>query len=109
MTNLSTLPQDVNLDLDVLELELAPDFRVAVGGRTLAFHDPAGLNWQEVLFLDNPLELFRLCLSNEDKNFLLDQNIPAQKISKLFEGFSKHFKLDEQMAAARRQAKISEM
>lgn len=103
-SNVTDLPVDVDLDLDALETNpnAQPPFKVRVGGRVVQFKSPEDLDWRDVATLTDPLQLFRICLSPEDRKHIFEQGFPAWKLNDLFEKFSVHFGLEERMAEARR-------
>lgn len=105
----ANVPEEIVLDLDVLERkpeDVVKPFKVNLAGRVLTMTDPAEIDWQDLLLLDDPVELIRYVLSDEDRDFLRDQKMPGWKLEILMEAYSKHYRLDKKMEDARRQAAL---
>lgn len=102
------LPENVVLDLDSVEREEKFDpFTVRIAGRTITMTDPAEIDWQDLLALETPVDFLRFCMSADDRDFLAEQRIPGWKLGRLMEAYQRHYKLEEQIAAARRRSSLS--
>lgn len=107
MTDVSTLPQNISLDLDVATRDdEKPPFRVVVSERTIEMKDPAELDWRDLILLDSPTEFIRLALSKDDREFLYAQDLPGWKFNKLMEAYYGHFDLEEKLHEARRNQRL---
>lgn len=109
MTDVTTLPQSINLDLDAAERpaeEIKGPFRFNVKDRTVTMSDPADLDWRDLILLDSPTEFIRLALQPEDRQFLLEQPLPGWKFNLLMEGYYKHYDLEEKLREARRNQRL---
>jgi hypothetical protein len=101
--------RSVAIDLDNLtrdEKEVKPPFVVAIKGRKITFTDPAEVDWQDLAVVEGPADIFRICLSKEDRVFFADQEIPGWKLNALFDAFNSHYDFDERVAKARRRAQF---
>lgn len=102
------LPGDVNLTLDLDALErpakdVKPPFTVKVGDRVLTMQDPEELDWQDLLDLQHPIDFLQYVLSDDDRQHLMNQNMPGWKLSKLMDKYTKHFDIDKKMREAERE------
>lgn len=106
MSNVTPLPGHVNLNLDEVENEEAKEpFVVVLGGREISFSDPAELDWQDLLEINDPVQFLRYVVSKEDREYIHKQRIPAFKFAKLMDAFSTYYELDEKLEQARREAR----
>lgn len=62
-------------------------------GRTITMTDPADIDWQDLLEVDQPQKFLRYCISDEDKAWLLEQKIKGWQFAKLIEAYQKHYGL----------------
>lgn len=84
----------VVLDLDSLERKNVKDpFVVNVGGRLVKFSDPEDMEWEDLAALESPGDFVDLCLSDEDREHVYAQNLPAFKFKKLWEAYQQHYDL----------------
>lgn len=99
------LPGNIALNLDEEEVEYADPLPVLVGGKTITFQDPDKADWQELAGVSTPYDFLRICLSKEDREHLLAQDlVSGKKFNRLMEVFSSHFGIEDRLAEARRQA-----
>lgn len=106
---MSATPEKITFNLDELERpaeEKVEPFVVVIAGRPITMTDPAELDWQDLLEIENPTDFLRHCVSSDDRRFIADQAIPGWKFGKLIETYMFHYKMDEQIAKARRQQRI---
>lgn len=113
MTDVTTLPERFDLDLDAWEPpadEVKPPFVVKVGGKTITMVDPRDEDWQDLLDLTQPTDFIRVCMSKEDRDHLLslrhEKKLSGRKLNRLMEAFMEHYEIDEQIRQAQRQAQI---
>jgi hypothetical protein len=105
MTNVSRLPGDVNisLDLDAVERpaeDVKPPFVVQVGGKAVTMTDPAEFDWEDLLDIQNPQDFLRYCLNDEDREHFRNTSFPGWKLNVLMESYMKHYDLDKRMRQA---------
>lgn len=107
MTNVTPLPEKgVVLDLDTLERkdeDVQPPFVVKVGGKTITFSDLTDADWRDLTDIETPMDLLRIALTIEDRRHLLEQNLEIWKFAELMEQYATHYKIEEKIAAAKRQ------
>lgn len=104
----------IHFDLDeaLAELESSQKkrepFRFNFQGRVLTLTDPEDLDWRDAALLDDPLQMFNLCMSADDRNYLYqhDVKVPAKAFGKIVEAFMGYYNLNEKLAAAQRQARL---
>lgn len=106
--NVSHLPEPgVVLDLDLEtrpEKDVKPPFVVNVEGRKVSLSDPTEIDWRELASVEQPVDLLRVAMSREDRNYLYDLSLPAWKFNRLMEAYYSHYDLEEKIASAKRQA-----
>jgi hypothetical protein len=84
----------IDVDLDSLERDKTyPTFRFAIAGREIDFLDPANLDWQDLLKLDDETEFISLAMAKEDSKFFLEQKVEAWKVRKLMKLYQDHYEL----------------
>jgi hypothetical protein len=105
--NVSDINSHVDLNLDTIELETRKPYHFSLkdkdgNPRRIRMSDPHLIDWKIILEMEKPIELLREVLSEEDKEFLRDNPIPAEKFNILMESFFKHygFSLAQGKAAA---------
>lgn len=107
-SNVSHLPEPgVILDLDLEtrpEKDVKPPFVVNVEGRKVSLADPTEIDWRELASVEQPVDLLRVAMSREDRNYLYDLALPAWKFNRLMEAYYGHYDLEEKIANAKRQA-----
>lgn len=90
-----TGPREIDVDLDSLERDKSyPVFVFALEGRQIEFTDPAELDWQDLLKLDEESEFIELAMSKDDSEFFLKQKVPAWKLRKLMSLYQEHYELE---------------
>lgn len=105
--NVTDLNARVNLNLDTVETETRTPYYFAMSGkdgvpRRIRLSDPHKIDWKTILEMEKPIELLREVLTDEDKAFLRENPIDAEKFNILMEDFFKHygFNLQQGKAAA---------
>lgn len=88
-----------NLDTATRDEEFEP-FVAVVKDRKLTISDPAEVDYQHLLGIENPLEFLRFCMSQEDRDFLADQHFESWRLGMLLEMFLKHYKASERVDTA---------
>ena len=93
-------PSKVNLNLDTLEREAAPEpFFVVVGGKRYTFQDPEECDYRDLLESQeeyangNPRRAIELAIREEDREAFFANRLPGWKLRTLFELYSEHFGL----------------
>ena len=91
----------LDLDLDSVEREyprtkVAPKpYIVKWAGKVIQMIDPAELDWQDVIDVDDGPSLLKVAIRDEDKEHVETAPLPAWKLQLVFEGYMKHFGLGE--------------
>lgn len=91
-------PLPVSLDLDSLEREgaKADPFTFHHQGRSYTMIDPQEIDWQDLLSgLRNPALFVRFALNTADQAEFFTSRVPAWKMNKLMEGYTKHYGLPD--------------
>lgn len=98
---MATTPQDrekIDFNLETVEREKTyTPFKAFIPatdgteGRTITMVDPADLDWQDLLDVDQPQKFLRYCITDEDKDWLLEQKIKGWQFAKLIEAYQKHY------------------
>ena len=111
MADITKLPEPgVTLDLDSAErpeADLKDPFVVKVNGKNIAFTDPSEIDWRDLATVSIPADLFRVSLSKEDRQHILEANLPTWKFTKLMETYYKYYDFEDKIRAAQRQAQFS--
>lgn len=90
-------PERIDFNLDDVEREKTyKPFVTAVNGHAVTMKDPSELDWKILLEIESPVMFLRHCVSEEDKDYLREQNIPGWKFGKLIDAYMKHYGLDKQ-------------
>lgn len=88
-------PREIDVDLDSLERDKTyPVFVFALAGREIEFNDPANLDWQDLLKLEEESEFIELAMTADDSKFFLEQKVPAWKLRKLMKMYQEHYELE---------------
>lgn len=110
--NVTQLPGDVNivLDLDAAERpdEKQPPFVVKIGGRPITMEDPAELDWQDLVEIQEPEGFLRYAVSDDDREHLYNQSMPGWKLNLLMGDYMKHYKVDKRLEQAQREQRRME-
>ena len=88
----------VDLNLDTIEREstqVKQPFSFVIGGHRFVLNDPAELDWQQLLEIDDPIAFFRYCMPQEQKETFKELRVPGWKLGKVIEGFQKHYGLGD--------------
>lgn len=106
-SNVTDINERVDFNLDTVETETRKPFYFAKkdkdgNPRRIKMTDPHLIDWKIILEMEKPIELLREVLSEEDKAFLRDNPVGAEKFNLLMEAFFKHygFNLAQGKAAA---------
>lgn len=100
----------VILDLDLAERDpkdVKPPFTIRVGGRVITFVDPNEIDWQRLAEVAIPADLIHVSLTREDREHLLGQKMPTWKFNDLMKAYYDHYDLEDKIAAARRQQRLT--
>lgn len=88
----------VHFDLDTVERdETFEPFAVTIKGRRIVISDPADIDYQDLLTVQQPLEFFKFTMSQEDRDYLREQHFPGWRLGKLFEAYLDHYKAEERI------------
>jgi hypothetical protein len=108
--NITKLPEPgVTLDLDAAERDakdVKDPFVVKVGDKKLTFADPGDVDWRDLATVEIPADLFRVSLNKEDRQHLLDANLPTWKFTKLMKAYYEYYDFEDKIRDARRQAQF---
>lgn len=110
MSDVTTLPQSVSIDLDTAERpadEVKAPFTVKIEGKVITMKDPVDLDWRDLLNMQDPREFIRLTMSAEDRDHLSKTSFPGWKFSQLMEAFYRHYDLEELARQAQRDQALS--
>jgi hypothetical protein len=80
-------PDDQKFDLFAFNLK---DRRIEVS-------DPAEIDYQDLLECETPIEFFRFTMSQDDRDFLAAQRMPAWRLGLLLEKYLTHYKAKERI------------
>lgn len=94
--NVTDINAHVDFNLDTVETEKRKPFYFNLTGkdgnpRRMKMSDPHEIDWKTIIEMEKPIELLREVLSEEDKEFLRDNPIGAEKFNLLMEAFFKHY------------------
>lgn len=107
-SNVTKLPEPgVTLDLDAAErpaADVKEPFVVKVNDQNLTFTDPGDIDWRDLATVEIPADLFRVSLSKEDRNHLLEANLPTWKFTKLMKTYYDYYDFEDKIRDAKRQA-----
>jgi hypothetical protein len=82
----------VQFSLDTFEREKTYElFAADLGGQRIVMTDPAELEWQDLAELDDPVEFIDLCMSDEDKEYLLSLRLKAWQLEGLMSAYMTHY------------------
>lgn len=109
--NVRHLPEPgVVLDLDIEERpakDVKPAFVAKVGGRNITMSDPSDIDWRDLASVEIPQDLLRVAMAPEERDFLVQQALPAWKFNRLMEAYYTHYDLEGQIKDAKRRAQFS--
>jgi hypothetical protein len=88
-------PTGVTLNLDTYEREGArPEpFVIVVGGRRIEMSDPAEMDWQDLVDVNDPFAVAETFMSEEDAEYFLEFRMPAHKLQAFSRAFQQHYGL----------------
>jgi hypothetical protein len=98
----------VDFDLDSVERDaqdVYPLFHSNIGGKRIPFINPDEVDWQDLAFLDSPVELLQFLVTPEDLRHIREQKIPGWKLGKLMEAVTTHYGWDKKFEQAQREAR----
>lgn len=82
----------VQFSLDTFEREKTYElFAADLGGKRIVMTDPAELEWQDLAELDDPVEFIELCMSDEDREYLLSLRLKAWQLEGLMAAYMTHY------------------
>lgn len=106
---MATAPQ-ITFNLDTVEkdpAEVIEPFVVNIGGRAITMTDPSDLDWQDLEDIQTPSGFLAFAVTAEDRRHIAQQRIPGWKFGKLMEAYMQHYRMEERMADAKRQRRLS--
>jgi len=95
-----TNPDNITLNLDTIESEVAEPFVFSVGAEKFTMTDAQDLDWQVLMDLESPLDFFRHCLPEEDKDRFLKQEVSGRKMNALIQAYMTHYGIGDKGNAA---------
>lgn len=107
MTDASSLPSTpIDFDLDAAERpakDIKPPFVVKLGGRPVTMKDPGELDWQDLAVIQQPTDFLEFSVDEDDRDHVLNQEMPGWKLNALMERYMQHFGLDARLRQAERE------
>jgi hypothetical protein len=88
-------PDKIDLNLDTVEEESIADFTFSIGAESFTVTNARDLDWKILMDMESPLDFFRHCMKEEDKERFLKQDISGRKMNILIETYMKHFGLGD--------------
>jgi hypothetical protein len=64
-------------------------------GRRIALKDPAELDWNELVTLQDETQFLKLAMSDEDRGFFVSQRVEAWRVRELMDRYFKHYGIDD--------------
>jgi hypothetical protein len=110
MDNITNLPGAVALDLDSMERpakDIKPPFRFVVAEREITMLDPAEIDWRDLITLESPMQFINFTMSQDDRTFLLAQDLPGWKFNQLMDAYYRHYDLESLIRNAQREQRMS--
>lgn len=93
-------PPKITLNLDTVEAEQTEPFTFSIGAESFEVTDAKDLDWQVLMDLETPLDFFRFCMKEEDKDRFLKQTISGRQMNALLEAYMKHYGIGDKGNAA---------
>lgn len=87
-------PIDFNLDEVTREKTYKP-FAFSWKGRRLTASDPAELDYRKLLEIETPLAFLRYTMSDDDRDFLAENQMESWRLNRLMEAYYRHFGMDK--------------
>ncbi len=90
----------IHLNLDEVQRPEDQQFEVfatVINGRRIEISDPAEIDYKDLLTIDTPLQFFRYTMSEDDRNYLAEQNLKGWRLGLLLEGYLKHYRAEERI------------
>ncbi len=72
-------------------------FATVIRERRIEISDPAEIDFKDLLSIDNPMQFFRFCMKQEDRDFLAEQNLKGWELGRLLDRFLTHYKATERI------------
>ncbi len=108
VTTMTGLTGDFDVVIDTSqEVQLRPPMVVQLDGRRVEFMDPDGIDWLDLLLVDNPVDFIRYSTSREDREYIFGLSMKAPHLEKLMKAYQDKFDLDASMEAARRKNRLA--
>ena len=88
----------VHLNLDTAEREdKFETFAVVIHERRVEISDPAEIDFKDLLQIENSMQFLRYCMSQEDRDWLAEENLKGWELGLLLESFLKHYRATERI------------
>ena len=88
----------VHFNLDTAERKEEFElFAAVVRDRRIEISDPAEIDYRDLLTIENPMQFFRFCMSQEDRDFLSEQNLKGWELGLLLESYLSHYRAKERI------------
>lgn len=75
--------------------EKYPLYAFAISNRRIALKDPAELDWNDLVNLQDESQFLKLAMSDEDLGFFLDQKVQAWRVRELMDRYFKHYGIED--------------
>lgn len=91
----------IDLNLDTAERpadQVKPPFAFAWKGRRVVLTDPADVDYQNLLEIENPLQFLRYTATQEDRDFLASKegSMEGWRLNLMMESYYKHFGMSKE-------------
>lgn len=89
----------VHFDIDQAEAAAAAEdskkepFAANIHGRTIVMRNAARLDWKVLLGIEHPIEFIKYCASEEDRDWLKEQDIAGDVFNQMIEAYQKYYDL----------------
>lgn len=85
-------PNDLDLNLDDVEREKSyKPFVFSLNGRKITLTDPAELDWQDIMEIDQPVKFLKYACDAETRDYMIAQKMPGWKFGKLVDAYLAHY------------------
>lgn len=95
----------VHFSLDTIERpknQVFETFYADLFGRRIAISDPAEVDWRTLATISKPMDFFKHCMSQEDRDWLADQDgIEAWQMGQLLEYYFEHYQAEKRIEERR--------
>lgn len=89
------LDEELDIDLDALEVKDRGVFRFKLAGRVITLSDPNRVDWKILAEMQQPIELLKHVMSEEDKDWLREHPIPIEDLKRTMDKYAQKFQLPE--------------